>query len=333
MSLDRASQKERNRRKVMNLKKILLVMVALACLCTPAFAGEQPEYDVVGCDADAFFNDWLKYLVCQKNTLTVDVTLNEAGSFCELFLPDAQPFDCGNLTGDEWFDPPSLLTPDTCFEFEIHGGGIIGALTSRIGAGNGGVYRWRIVLQKKPESDLNINIVDCVVKMNSSTMFGTGPFEGAGQTGLRVYPWGQLEFVKDDNPSIMVHFFPGEFADAGLPATGYAATARTLPELGDSSLAGPNGQLYTSKGPWTEGIVIKRPNFVDDGFALRQGDMVEVTITVPPTNTMDVRYGLQSVIIEYVGIHGAIYFNRKTDGSPLFCNPCDVTVPAGVVGP
>ena len=54
----------------MDLKKLLLVAVAALFLATPAFAGNVPEFDAVGCDATNYFalaNEVPYGLIIDKN--------------------------------------------------------------------------------------------------------------------------------------------------------------------------------------------------------------------------------------------------------------------------
>jgi hypothetical protein len=295
----------------MDIKKILVLIVAMAFMCTPAFAGEQPEYDNVGCDADAYFNDIVKGIVCFGNEIPVaiegTIKLNRLSDFTD----DPDPKDT-NIPTREYFEGPGLLgmAGDPCFEYDTKSYEAI-----KVGAGNGGTFKWKIVLQKKPETDLNINIRDCVVKMNSSTMFGEDPFVGAFQTGWMLYPWGELAFQVNRNPQVTADALPGPFNSF----TAFNLNARTLPLL---NVAPIFQTWYTSKGPWEEGLVVVKPVTGDPGqTTLLQGDMILVTITLPSTNTADVYYGPDSVTIKYVGIHGDVYPDTVN------CGGCDVRCP------
>ena len=302
----------------MDIKKILVLIVAMALMCTPAFAGEQPEYDVVGCDADAAFNDFIKVLVCQQNAGFGTYTLlNQFSNFC-FYNTTTAAYDCRNTNGREHWVPPSIPGAglDPCFTPPFTG--LPNQLLAKVGAGNPGTWKWIIVLQKKPETDLNVNIVDCVVKMNSPTMFGDEAFEGAFQTGWMLYPWGELAFDLTRNPKITVNALPGPFAGFTAP---FNVNSRTLTGLSVVPLL---DAYYTSKGPWEEGIVVAKPVTGDPGqTTLIQGDALEITITLPPTNTADVRYGQQSVVVKYVGIHGDIFPDMRPLPVPqAACGPC-----------
>jgi hypothetical protein len=296
----------------MDIKKILVLIVAVAFMCTPAFAGEQPEFDNVGCDATAFFNDAVKELVCELNTLPDGTALNKYSDFTD----DADPKDTPNMK--EYFEGPGIpgIAGDPCFK----DGGSTGYDGIKVSAGNGGTFKWKIVLQKKPETDLNINIRDCVVKMNSSTMFGENPFEGAFQTGWMLYPWGELAFDASRNPRVTVDALPGPFNSFSQ----FNVWARTLPGLAQVPLFDAK---YTSKGPWEEGIVVVKPVTGNPGqTTLLQGDMILVTITLPATNTADVYYGADSVTVKYIGIHGDVYPDLDDgDTNAIECSAtCDV---------
>ena len=274
----------------MDLKKILVALVAVAFLCTPAFAGEQPEFDAVGCDAGNYFNDYVKQLVIQNN-------INWDGRPINLFSDfiDWNP-DMGWI---EYFDQhASQVKADPCFP---------GYLSHFITAWNGGWFEWQIMLQKKPDTDLDINIRDCVLKMNSFTPFGDEPFEGASQTGRYIMPWGQSFWLLDSNPRITVKAYPGEY---GNITPGAILDCRTTPGL---FLYPLDQKLYTSKALWEESIVVVMP---EDGVPslsgcvlrrLEAGDMIRIRVDVPTTNTVDLYYGEDNVVVKYVGIHGSEY--------------------------
>ena len=84
--------------------------------------------------------------------------------------------------------------------------------------------------------------------------------------------------------------------------------ARTLPGLVTVAL---DGVSYTSKAHWPEGIVMALPktgktnSSGQNEYNLKQGDIIHVTVEIPPdTNTVDVWYGEDSVLLKYIGIIG-----------------------------
>jgi hypothetical protein len=261
------------------LKKALLIMVAVAFLSVPALAGDRPEFDAV-CDDDGnYFNDIAQDLTVANNPW------NTNSDWC--------PF------GIERFEPPVQLTPDLCFEnYES-------AFTQwRRPA----VYKWYIVLQMDPQSDLDIKIRDCVVKHNSKTAFGSNPFEGASQTGRYEMPDGTPIFLPGANPQVTAIAYPGPYAVFGFNAP-FVLVNRTQGGLFDLAF---QDLPYTSKAIWEESLVARMPEYLKANlsggveYPLSAGDIIEVTIFMPPTNVVDVRYGEDNVEIKYVGIDSTI---------------------------
>jgi hypothetical protein len=172
-------------------------------------------------------------------------------------------------------------------------------------AWNQGVYKWRIVLQMKPESDINVNIYDCVLKHNSFDIW-----EGADQTGRYRAPWGELVFVPTANPTMTVKAIPGPLATPGFTSP-LTLDARTLPGL---TLVAMEDQLYTSKAHWEEGIVLALPKTGETNtsgqteYNLKQGDVIEVTVEIPYNNTVDLFYGADNVLLKYIGVIGTWYY-------------------------
>jgi hypothetical protein len=266
-------------------KKTLLVMVAVAFLCVPALAGDRPEFDAVCGDDANFFNDFVKNLVVANNPWNTD------SDWCTILGEDDLPL--------ERFEPPVQLSNDWCFP------GYQSAFTQwRRPA----IYRWYIVLQMDPQSDLDINIVDCVVKHNSKTAFGTNPFEGASQTGRYELPDGTPIFNPGANPQVTAVAHPGANAVFGF-VNPFDLVNRTQ---GGLFLLPFRDLLYTSKALWEEGLVARMPEYLvpnlsgQTEYPLSAGDIIEVDIFMPPTNPVDVRYGQDNVIVKYVGIDGTI---------------------------
>jgi hypothetical protein len=263
------------------LKKAILVMVAVAFLCVPALAGDRPEFDAVCDDSANYFNDAIKALVVANNPW------NQTSDWC--FPVDPV----------ESFVPPVQETADICFP------NYFSAFTQwRRPA----IYRWRIVLQMDPQSDLDINIVDCVVKHNSKTPFGTNPFEGASQTGRYEMPDGTPIFNPGANPQVTAVAYPGPNAVFGF-VSAFDLVNRTQ---GGLFLLPFRDLLYTSKALWEEGLVARMPEYLvpnlsgQTEYPLSAGDIIEVAIFMPPTNPVDVRYGSDNVIVKYVGVDGTI---------------------------
>ena len=279
----------------MKLFKLTVLLSALVLISTVAWAGNTPEYDAVGTDYYNFFS---------QNTVYYQVVNNGPNAELEHY----SNFPWRRIEGDyywgEDFDTNAgQLKPSPCYE-------IPAALTD---VWNEGTYEWWIVLQMKPEADINLNIYDCVLKHNETDIF-----RFADQTGRYRMPWGELMFNAAWNPLVSASVVPGPFATSAF-AQWYAATgdelildARTLPGLVSIPL---NGVSYTSKAHWPEGIVMAAPKSgATNGsgqmeYNLKQGDMIHVTVEIPPdTNTVDVWYGPDSVILKYIGIINTEFF-------------------------
>jgi hypothetical protein len=266
------------------LKKALLVMIAVAFMCVPALAGDRPEFDAVGDDSANFFNDFIKDYVVANNPW------NLASDFTD---PLVYPVP-------EAFIPPVQLTPDLCFN--ALGGGYLSAYTQWHRPAR---YTYFIILQMDPQSDLDINIVDCVYKHNATTIFGAGPFDGADQTG-RTFDWlGNSYFDPGANPRITAQAIPGTNPVFGFVAP-FFLTNRTQ---GGLFLTPFVDLLYTSKALWEEGLVAVMPELNQGVFPLSAGDVIRIDIDIPPTSTTDLRYGEDNVVIKYVGVTGTIYTN------------------------
>jgi len=284
------------------MKKMLLTLVVFGLLVTPALAGNQPEFDAVGCDASNFFNDFIKIAVCENGILPFPpgLAINQYSNFpAELFTTQA-----------------GQLFPDPCFSGLRPGCLVTSALTDPY---NEGIYEWRIVLQKKPESDIDLNIRDCVLKHNTFNVWTE-----CEQTGRYRAPWGQLFFIPSANPSITVVAFPGPFATPGFPVAGFGLDARQIPGL---DLVALEDALYTSKCLWEESLVMALPvtggtNVLGESqFNLKQGDVIRIVVTIPGNNSVDLFYGRDNVSLKYIGIVGTEYL------APTACGVCGDCTP------
>jgi len=290
------------------MKKILLALVVLAFLATPAAAGNRPEFDAVGCDATNYFNDFILNKVCESNTRDY-VTINLKSDF------SSEAFT--QLAGYEW--------EDTCFndlkKMKKYSGGYEScsyksAMTDTY---NEGSYRWTIVLQMKPESDIDLNIRDCVVKHNTFNVWAE-----AEQTGRYRAYWGELFFVAEANPLVTVTAFPGPYATPGFPTDGMLLFARTMPGL---ELVALDGVPYTSKALFDESLIIKLPKTLEAAAGggtevnLKQGDKIRIDVAIPGTNSVDLSYGKDNVILKYIGITGTEYIGSSCAGDPD-CGDC-----------
>lgn len=287
------------------MKKILIGLVAVIFLVTPAMAGNQPEFDAVGCDALNFFNDFIKVAVCENGQVVHPtlglIRINEYSDF---------PFDPDTGWGEFFNTTAGQLYPDTCFNEICPTENYASAL---VDPWNEAIYRWQIVLQKKPESDINLNIRDCVTKHNEWDIW-----TAAEQTGRYRAPWGQLFFVPTANPTVTVVASPGPFATPAFVVP-FVMDARTMPGLVLVALA---DAVYTSKALWEEALVMALPAtgglnaLGQPQYNLHQGDYLTIQVRIPPNNSVDLRYGPDNVVLKYIGIVGTEFVGE-------FCGICE----------
>lgn len=264
------------------LKKVTVVIAVTLFLAAPALAGNRPEFDAVGDDSANFFNDFIKEMVVENALDRAGNQINKYSDFTK--------------KGYEFFkNTAGLPYPDPCFP---------GYYSSLVDQYNSAEFEWQIVLQMKPESDIDLNIRDCVLKHNTFD-----PWFYADQTGRYRQPWGAFIFVPEANPRVTVKALPGPFATTGFKYP-FFMDARTLPGLKKVIL---EDALYTSKGIWEEGIVMVMPLTGEKNckgeamYNLKQGDKINVFVEVPGTNTVDIFYGQDNVVLKYVGIVGTEY--------------------------
>ena len=263
------------------IKKTLMILLAAAFIAAPAYAGNVPEFDAVGCDSANYFNDQVRQMVAAMNFdngVPFAKNINDNSVFPYDIDIDFGEYYNHNAGGDSW---------DPCFP---------GYVSNLIDCTNEAVYEWQIVLQLKPRTDLDLNIRDCVLECFKTCLWGF-----AGQTGRVSTPFGMI-FEDSRNPTLTVTAKSGPKTD--FPD--FTMDARMHPTLG---LVALDDIAYTSKALWTEGIVLALPitgksstSGLLYNFYLREGDQIHVKIDVPITNITEVRYGTDNVVIEYVGM-------------------------------
>ena len=310
------------------IKKTILFLVAIALMATPAFAGNDPEFDTVGCDSTSFFNDWIKMMVVCCNISPGGDIVNDYSDWknCPETVNGVSVYEEFETTAGMLFPDPCFDTyiPDPCEPGYMMHKYYDSALTD---AFNEGTYTWRIILQKKPESDINLNIVDCVLKHNEFDWCWSSE-----QTGRYFDPGLGRFFVPTANPTITVRAYPGPYATPGFPSEGVLMDARQMPGLGLLCL---DSAVYTSKALWEEGLVMAMPetglanSCGETQYNLKQGDAIEVTVAIPPNNTTDIYYGPDNVILKYIGIKGTYFLNTSTQTGDCV-NPCSSSYCGGV---
>jgi hypothetical protein len=256
-------------------------------MTVPALAGNIPEFDAVGADNENVFNDAVKAEVIKNNPINLD------SDFTDVFLfndPIPGPRPGVRYPAEFFASTAAALRDDPCF-------GFLGYLSSKAGPWFENIFQWRIVLQMAPETDLDLNIRDCVLKENQRNIWFY-----AQQTGRYRKTDGQLVFNRRANPRIEVWAISG-FKNIVPQGTWFYMDAREMPGLGLECL---DGDLYTSKAVWEEGLVMAMPetDFNQCGqqqFPLREGDMIYTKVSVPFNNPVDIWYGPDNVTIKYVG--------------------------------
>lgn len=267
------------------LKKFALITLAMVFMTVPVLAGNIPEFDTVGDDSANFFNDFIKDSVVANNPI------NDDSDFTDVWLPHESPLD-GDPPAEYFWTSAAAARPDPCFP---------GYFSSKAGPWFMNVYKWRIVLQMAPETDLDLNIRDCVLKENQTNIWFY-----AQQTGRYRKTNGKLVFNKKANPRIEVKAIAG-FKNIVPVGTEFWMDARLMPTLRLKCLV---DELYTSKALWEESLVLAMPEpggFNQCGqpvFPLREGDAIYTEVRVPFNNPVDIWYGSDNVSIKYVGIVG-----------------------------
>ncbi len=174
----------------MKFFKLTVLLCAFLLISTVAWAGNTPEYDAVGIDNENFFSRTTIYYQAVNNG---PFGAMEAFSYWRY----GWWFDLSWLWGEKFDTNAGQLKPNPCYGFDS-------ALTD---VWNEGTYEWWIVLQMKPEADINLNIYDCVLKHNETNIF-----RYADQTGRYRMPWGELMFNAAWNPIVYASVVPGPYA-------------------------------------------------------------------------------------------------------------------------
>jgi len=277
----------------MKIRKLFPVLLLVGMfMASSAWAGNYPEFDAVGVDSANFFaknniaykmvSDYFKsHPVDGKYSLEDLSNFNASVNAIYAQYPEKFSASAGVAYTDPcWGQFKSVLTT----------------------VQRDGTYNWWIVLQMQPESDIDLNIYDCVLKWQGAE--NGGLWGNAEQTGRWRAEWGKLYFSPCANPDITVMAYPGPYAVASFTKAQYL-DARKTPGLWKTTL---DEAWYTSKAHWDESIVIALPETGcwndngDAGYQLVQGDIINVKIQVPTTNTADIYYGSDSVVLKYIGM-------------------------------
>ncbi|MGA1871115.1 MAG: hypothetical protein ACMUJM_21485 [bacterium] len=193
-------------------------------------------------------------------------------------------------------------------------------------AGTGSWYRWRIVLQEKPHSDINLKIRGCIMGNEGLTVYkpytpgiintATTPSDSAaGETGRVELNNGTNCFIRSATPRLLVWACPGPYSVFEDP---FKMTAikfggqRSRDENNDADEIVLDGFVETRfvlVGNFETCVTLKFP---ENGFnqigektsTLHHADMIDIIVQIPKNNNVDIYLGRQSVWLEYNGIVG-----------------------------
>ncbi len=278
------------------MKKCMLIIFFALLSAQCVIAGSRPEFDGVGDDSSNYFNNFISEMVIDEAVDGFGNKINEYSNF-----------------GQEYFtNTAGALYPDPCFP---------GYLSSLVDAWSAATYEWQIVLQMRPQSDIDLDITNCVINFIDNNIW-----TGAAQTGRFRAPWGQIFFLPYANPSVTVRAYPGPYATPGFKDPFYLDARvgfKTFPL---------DRALFTGKALWNANIVMALPetgqlnSMGENCFNLKMGDLIKVTIGVPNNNSVNIRYGKDSVLVRYIGVIGTEYSTAVSDDSTL-CLPWPFDVP------
>lgn len=257
---------------------MIIVTVVLGALLVIGMsrAGGRPEFDAVGDDSSNYFNGVIAAAVVREAVDGFGNKINNFSNFAEEYFY--------NTAGQQY--------PDWCFE---------GYLSALIDPWSEAVYTWQLVLQMKPQSDIALEITQCVTD-------GTGfsVWSSASQTGTYWLPGGARVFVPSANPSITVMAYPGPYATPGFQ-TPFHLDARVMPGLIPLALS---DALITGISLWSQHLVISLPQTgATNGagetlYALKSGDYLRLTVKIPYNNTSYIRYCQDGIVVNYIGVIG-----------------------------
>jgi len=269
----------------------MIGFVFFLLFATPAYAAEKPEIDAVGCDATNVFNGPIEMEVVANNLIWAGDPINNSSSFAE----------------ESFIQNAGRLYSDPCFDFL--GAGYESAL---IESWNSAIFKWNIVLQMKPQYDITLKLMPCVMEHNGSDIWGE-----MAQSSYYISVTAGPIFLLNSSPIVKVKAFPGPYATPGFEAP-FLLDARVVPTLKDKAL---KNKRLTFNGMWGTELVIKLPQTGELNkkgkpvYNLKQGDLIRIIVEVPYTNTVDIYFGPDAAILKYIGLEGTEY------GTATLCSP------------
>ena len=312
--------------------KVLIILCAVLAMSYPAWAGNLPEFDAVG--QDIYWDGYYGNVFASHNPIqfgqaafynrnSLNEPLNAYSSF--KFLPHPlggfyEEFSTTTAFGKN-YNPPTVY--DRCFNFlpfyidnrmtaEQNDSFFFHGQYESVYVPRGAQqkFTYRITLQMTPESDIDLNIYDCVLKSQGRSPWYSPVWAiydaAADQTGRWRLPDGALVFNPMRNPQVTVNAYPGFNSAPGFSGE-IPMSVRVQPGL---AVVPANQLFYTSKGIWDENLVLKLPvqgeivsgdTEIMTAYALQAGDVIEVIIDVNAL-TVDLYYGEDNVILKYIGL-------------------------------
>jgi len=283
------------------MKKIYLIvfacLVATIMMSGSAFAGQEP------------------FVACVNEDTAIDPFYISPKLFQFTHLNTAY--------SPEGFWPKNYLIPkpEICdLNWNIHN------VNYKTPAKNSGWYKWRVVLPKKLEGDVNLVLQCGILKPNSEAIYGKNAINiCAGETGEVVGPNCTRVELSDLKaaalPKITAIAFPGPLSAPAFapfyltsyknpgnyslstdPATGYLKDSASLQVLDGS----PNARIAL-KACMDKTIFVKMPKEGTTNASsqlespLEPGDIIEVTMNIPSANTVDIYCHKHSLKVMGIG--------------------------------
>jgi hypothetical protein len=251
---------------------------------------------------------------------------------CEDFNHPAQPQPevcCKTLVCDN-----TTLPGGPCQEWICEGQSVVD--NYKVGAGNAGEFEWWIVLPKKPESELNIEIECGLLKPNAFSVWGseainvcageTGEKVGALCTRLKTPDGGNTYLTSTALPMIEAVAYPGCDPSPGFVTPFHLTAYRNPGEyrikrnsedellnnaytqvLGVNGTQGLPGTRFALKACMDKTILVKIPRVGDTNamgeteYNLHAGDIIKVKMRIPASNSVDIYCNKYSVKIGGIG--------------------------------
>jgi hypothetical protein len=305
-------------------------------LVSAAFAGEDPYIGIVGNDIDFnsfYFSQKHQQFLFDQEIFSVPVCFgSNPGCTAQTRVPADCTAGCEQFRSNKPINQPEICdVGGSVIDFFKGDFEYFGNPNAVVTKQNAGWFEWWIRLPKKPSGEINICIQCGVLKPNTFTPF-TGFLaveECAAETGERIgtgfCTQDQVEppanpIVNGALPKLKVIAYPGPYAisdwtpfnlTAYKNPSNYAITANADGKLQDSGslqvLDGTNSARVLLKSCMDKCVVAKIPvtDQVNSNGQTEQdleaGDLIQVRLDIPVTNTVDIYCHAQSAKIAGIG--------------------------------